>query len=151
MTLDILILVLNLVSTWFMVGLIWFVQIVHYPLFDRIGIDQFVEYQRLHQRLTTWVVAGPMLIEAATTGLLVWYAPPVNIGLVLLAAGLLMIIWVSTALLQVPCHEDLTRGFDARIHRQLVLTNWLRTTCWTLRGLLLCWFLVASMMQAGMH
>ena len=149
MPLDIFILILNLASTWFMVGVIWFVQIVHYPLFGKTGTERFVEYQGSHQRLTTWVVAVPMLAEAATACLLVFNPPPVNIGLVLLAAGLLIIIWVSTALLQVPCHDELTRGFNAGVHRQLVLTNWLRTICWTLRGILLCWFVAASILQAG--
>lgn len=31
------ILLANVVSTLFMVGLIWMVQIVHYPLFDDVG------------------------------------------------------------------------------------------------------------------
>lgn len=64
MPFDLLILALNLVSTLFMVGLIWFVQIVHYPLFKSVGESEFVEYQLQHQKLTTWVVAGPMLLEA---------------------------------------------------------------------------------------
>ena len=145
---NVVVLLLNLVSTLFMVGLIWFVQIVHYPLFKFARGDEFVVYQRQHQRLTTWVVAVPMIVEAVTSGLLVLYPPPTNSALVLLGVGLLFIIWVSTALLQVPCHEELTRGFDARIHNQLVWTNWVRTICWTLRGFLVCWFVVATISSA---
>ena len=49
-------------------------------------------------------------------------------GLALLAA-----VWMSTALLQVPCHRKLAHGFDSDIVRRLVATNWIRTVCWTLR------------------
>ncbi|MEQ1727476.1 MAG: hypothetical protein ABL982_03770 [Vicinamibacterales bacterium] len=48
-------------------------------------------------------------------------------------AVLLAIIWASTALLQVPAHNRLERGFDADVHRRLVRTNWIRTVCWTAR------------------
>lgn len=36
----------------------------------------------------------------------------------------------STALLQVPCHSILAKGFDATAHERLVNTNWIRTICW---------------------
>ena len=49
-------------------------------------------------------------------------------------AVLVAIIWASTALIQVPCHAKLVEGFDARAHRRLVDTNWIRTIAWTLRG-----------------
>ena len=144
---DSVILILNLASTLYMVGLIWFVQLVHYPLFNGVG-EGFVDYQNKHQRRTMVAVGPPMLLEAFTSMLLVWYPPPVNPALILLGAGLLLIIWGSTALLQVPCHTRLERGFDAKVHRQLVLTNWLRTIAWTIRGLLVLWFALAAMTQA---
>ena len=137
---ELTILLLNVVSTWFMVGLIWFVQIVHYPLLDGVGAEEYNQYQDRHQRKTTWVVGPAMLLEAITSILLIWCSPIPNTALLLLGIALLFIIWVSTALLQVPCHGQLAKGFDTRIHRQLVLTNWVRTVCWTLRGALVCWF-----------
>lgn len=139
---------INFASTLYMVGLIWFVQFVHYPLFKGVGSDGFVDYQNKHQRLTSFVVGPAMVAEAFSSLLLVWFPPPVNTALILLAAGLLLIIWVSTALLQMPCHAQLERGFDAAAHRQLVLTNWIRTLCWSLRGLLVCWFVLSALTQA---
>jgi hypothetical protein len=41
-------------------------------------------------------------------------------------AGLLLIIWLSTALLQAPYHQRLSQGFDLNVHQQLVRTNWIR-------------------------
>lgn len=137
---DTLILIVNFATTLFMTGVIWFVQIVHYPLFGKVGEESFIPYEDAHQKLTTWVVGPTMLLEALTAMLLIWYPPPVDTSLLLLAAGLLLIIWTSTALLQAPGHSELSRGFDAKVHGQLVLGNWLRTVCWTLRAILVAWF-----------
>jgi hypothetical protein len=117
-----------------MTGLIWFVQVVHYPLLARVGPASFVEYERVHVQRTQWVVAPAMLIEAATATLLPFFSPT-QPGRVLAWAGLALLaaVWISTALLQVPCHRRLAHGFDADVVRRLVATNWIRTVCWTLR------------------
>ena len=66
------ILLANVVSTLFMVGLIWMVQIVHYPLFDDVGQENYVRYQQRHQRNITYVVAPVMFVELATSILLLF-------------------------------------------------------------------------------
>jgi uncharacterized membrane protein len=135
-------LIANIVSTWYMVGLIWMVQIVHYPLFAKVGSDQFTGYQISHQSLTTLVVGPPMLIEIVTAVLLIWIRPAaIPAWSIFAALGLLAIVWASTAFLQVPCHEKLTDGFDATIHGRLVSSNWIRTVAWTARGVLVAWML----------
>ena len=65
----------NLASTWGMVGLIWFVQIVHYPLFAKVGEPNFATYEEIHQRLTTLVVLPLMFTELLTAAFLVFYPP----------------------------------------------------------------------------
>lgn len=135
-----LLLIANLISTWYMVGLIWMVQIVHYPLFGKVGAEQYVSYQTSHQSLTTLVVGPPMLVEIVTATCLLWLRPTaVPAWLVYVAFALLMVVWASTAFIQVPCHEKLTSGFDAAIHSRLVVSNWIRTVGWTGRGLLVTW------------
>lgn len=117
-----------------MTGLIWFVQIVHYPLFARVGADAFREYATQHNRRVTWVVAPLMLLEVATAGFLcIVEVPGAPAGLGLIGLGLVFVIWVSTAVLQVPCHARLQGGPDGRVIRRLVATNWVRTVAWTLR------------------
>ncbi|MDA9857505.1 hypothetical protein N9D23_05245 [Rubripirellula sp.] len=141
-----LIFVLNLLATWYMVGLIWMVQIVHYNLFDRVGQDKFVQYEADHGRLITPIVGVPMLFEIVTAGLLVMSTPA---GFPKWAAwlgiALVIAIWLSTALLQVPCHNRLMEGFDEVIYRKLVNTNWIRTVFWSARGLLTGYFLLKLM------
>ena len=57
------VLLANLGATLFMVGVIWFVRVVHYPLFSRVGGESFALYSEAHSRLTTYVVGSPMLVE----------------------------------------------------------------------------------------
>lgn len=136
---------LHLAATLFMAGVIWFVQIVHYPLLARVGGSRFVEYEQAHTRLTTWVVGPPMLIELATGVLLLWVRPAgVSPAQASAGAALLAVVWLSTALVQVPCHERLSRAFDPAAHRRLVTTNWVRTVAWSLRGLLVAWMVRTS-------
>lgn len=129
-------------ATLFMVGLIWFVQIVHYPLFAHVGLDQAVAYAALHQRWTTWVVGPPMLLELATVvGLVLTPPDGLHPGWVWLGAALLGIVWAATAFLSVPAHEQLASGWDAEAGHRLVVTNWVRTLAWTGRGALALFFL----------
>ena len=132
-----LIFLTHLAATLFLVGLIWFVQIVHYPLFERVGRAEFTAYETAHTRLTLWMVAPLMLVEAGTALLLIFWRPATVLAWqVWLGAGLVLLIWLSTAFLQVPQHSQLRFGFEARAHRFLVASNWLRTGAWSLRGLL---------------
>lgn len=128
-------LVVNAATTFFMVGVIWFVQAVHYPLFSRVGALAFSEYERHNTRRTGWVVVVPMLLEL---GAAIATVRVVGGALAWAALGLLAVAWVSTALLQVPAHRRLERGFDAIIHRRLVTTNWVRTVAWSARGIIAC-------------
>ena len=130
----------------YMTGVIWFVQIVHYPLFGMVGPKGFVAYSEAHSRRTGYVVGPPMLIEAATAVALLLYRPPeVPVALVWVGAILLAVVWTSTALLQVPRHRQFVSGFDDRAHRALVATNWVRTLAWTLRGILVIAMLALAM------
>ena len=133
----------NLLATWYLVGLIWTIQLVHYNLFDRVGSDGFKQYESDHSRLITPIVGPPMLVELATACLRVFMSPagfPRSAAI----AGLVMVllIWASTALIQVPCHSRLMDGFDQETYRRLVQSNWIRTVLWTSRGALMGYYLV---------
>ena len=96
-----------------MTGLIWFVQISHYPSFSAVGREGFSAYERAHRIRTTIVVAPLMLTEAATTVLLFFWVPDViSFQAASWGAVLLLTIWGSTAFLQVPQHERLSQGFQ---------------------------------------
>ena len=55
--------------------------------------------------------------------------------------ALVLIIWVSTVFIQSPIHGKLMYAFDANLANKLVLTNWVRTGLWTVRGVLVLWMI----------
>lgn len=135
-----LVFILQLASTWFLVGLIWTIQVVHYPLFAGVGADRFPAYEADHARLITLVVGPVMLLEAFTAVALLAARPAtVPAWVAWVGLGLVALIWLSTAAIQVPAHARLADGFDQAAHARLVGSNWIRTVAWTLRGLLLAW------------
>ena len=132
----------HLFSTLFMVGVIWFAQLVHYPLMERVGKEAFAEYEKENTRRTGWVVIPVMAVELITALLLLWKQPGGLLPWVSwVNAALLAVIWLSTFTLQGPYHSRLMKRFDPIIYRSLVRTNWIRTAAWTVRGILLLTFL----------
>ena len=65
------ILLVNALATIALTGLIWFVQLVHYPLFALADNGRFARYEAEHARRTSWVVAPLMTLEAVTAMMLV--------------------------------------------------------------------------------
>ena len=130
----------NVLSTLAMVGVIWIVQVVHYPLFAGVGGAGWAAYEAGHQSRITLVVGPLMLIELVTAVWLVLERPAaLPAGAVVLGAALVGLIWASTAFVQVPLHNALGGTFDADAHARLVATNWVRTVAWTARGGLVLW------------
>lgn len=130
-----ILLLAHVAATLFMTGVIWIVQVVHYPLFAKVGAAGFAAYEADHARLIITIVFPAMTIELLTAIGLVW-ARPSAVPAVLVWTGLALVgvIWLSTAFLQVPMHSVLSSGFEADAHRRLVTTNWIRTVAWTLRS-----------------
>ena len=128
----------HLAATWALVGLIWFVQVVHYPLFGHVGRAAFAAYEEQHTRRTGWVVGVLMPVEAITALWLV-FRPPAEVGAAWFLLGLVLVgaLWLTTLVVHVPIHRQLSRGFDTYLGHRLVWTNWIRTFLWTARGLLI--------------
>lgn len=135
---------IHLAATLLMTGVIWIVQVVHYPLFAAVGAEAFRDYESQHQQRITLVVAPLMLIELATAVALVLWTAPAEIPAWMPLAGLILVgvVWLSTAFVQVPAHRLLESAFDGDAHRRLVATNWIRTVAWSLRTGLVLWMLV---------
>ena len=129
-------------ATLYMVGVIWIVQVLIYPSMGSVGADGYAAYHNLHTSRISPIVAPAMIIELLTAIYLV-FAPLDEIDYRCLWFGLalVLIIWLSTFLLQVPLHEKLAAGFSADVQQRLVLTNWTRTVAWTLRGALVLWMI----------
>ncbi|MGI8495942.1 MAG: hypothetical protein ACR2L1_11635 [Pyrinomonadaceae bacterium] len=100
-------------ATLFLVGLIWTIQIVHYPLFANVGETGYAAYQASHMTRITYVVAPVMLAELGTA---VYFAfvnyEPIDAKFFWFGLALVLIIWASTAFLQSPIHGRLAEKFD---------------------------------------
>lgn len=138
------VLTVHAAATWFMVGLIWTIQSVHYPLFARVGSPSFKRYETEHTNRMARLLVIPAGVEVATGLALVWSRPEgLDLSPVLLGGTVLAVIWMTTALVQVPLHRRLQERYDPSVVAKLVKSNWLRTGLWTVRGVLVTAMLVA--------
>nr|BDT27449.1 DUF1772 domain-containing protein [Bacteriovorax sp. HI3] len=130
----------QLASSWFMTGLIWLIQVVHYPLFTKVGDDSFREYHSFHARSITFIVAPVMLIELLSFVGLFFIKSHVEFNLPFVGF-LIALTWATTFFLSVPSHERLSAGFDRDTCRRLVVSNWLRVGAWSLKSIYLLLFI----------
>jgi len=113
-------------------GLIWTIQVVHYPLFARVGEAEWRAYEREHQRRITLVVAPLMLANVAlAVALVLEAATALRWGNLALAAG----VFGATALVYSPLHGRLAAAPDRAAIDRLVTLNWGRTAAWTIQAL----------------
>ncbi len=119
-------------ATWALVGLIWTVQLVLYPLFAHVCAETFRTYHARHTRNITLIVAPLMATELLTAVLL--FIRGAREPWLLASFVPLLFNWFLTWRVQIPLHDRLAAGFDPETQRRLVATNWWRTLAWTFRG-----------------
>ncbi len=129
-------LVIHLIATSIMVGVIWVIQLVHYPSFHFIELKQYTTFQRFHMSRISFVVIPAMLTELFTLILFIISTDPID-TLVTVSGLLLVLIWLMTAVFFSGVHQKLTLGYDKTVVDKLVKLNWGRTLLWTLRLLLI--------------
>jgi len=139
--------IVQLAATLAMTGVIWLVQLVHYPLFARVGSDTFAAYHGEHTRLIMYLVVPLMVSEAAGAA---WTAVERPLFFPTWAAwtglALVAVLWGSTFLGQMPLHATLSNGFEPLAHATLISGNWIRTAAWTARSALL-FFVLARVLR----
>ena len=134
----------NTCSSFFMMGLIWFVQVVQYPTFRKIDTTDFQQFHSAHVFKTGLVVIPVMLIELGSS---IWLSISDSPLLLLnrVGLGIVLAIWLSTFLVQAPIHSKLQMDYDQSLVQKLIRTNWLRTVLWSSKALLsfygCCYFL----------
>jgi hypothetical protein len=126
---------LNVISAFLLTGVIWTIQIVHYPSFHYIDKISFTNFHHFHERRISIIVMPLMLIELTTSTAL--YIN--NMSSIVFALNLLIVvlIWCSTFFIQVPIHSILSQKKDKKLIEKLVNTNWIRTFLWSMRMLLI--------------
>jgi hypothetical protein len=143
-----LILLAQVVSTWAMTGIIWFVQLVQYPGFSLVDPNAFPEFHARHSNSISVIVGPLMILEAASAFAFLWRPLAFqSAGEVWLGVVLVLVIWGSTFLLQVPLHTKLGSGFDEAVWRALVRSNWIRTVAWSARAALVTFWLWRALLS----
>ena len=137
-----LLLFLNFAAAAYLTGLIWTVQVVHYPSFGLVPKAAWQAFHAAHTRRMSYVVMAPMVLELGLAAWLAWAgrtAVPGGAGW--WSLGLVGVAWAATFFISVPFHNRLENGFDYIAIDGLTRTNWLRTLAWTVRLVLFGWLL----------
>lgn len=121
-----------LASYWMMV-VILFVQITHYPLFRFVAEPDRKTYCLNHQRSITFMVVPSMLIELFSLCYIIFLNPKDMFWIGMLV--LLGLIWLSTFFIQVPYHNALLKQPTDHVIKKLVQSNWIRTVLWSIKTL----------------
>lgn len=138
---------IQLLVTWVLVGVIWFSQIIHYPLYNKIK-EGFVEYERAHIRRAAYLIAPLMFIEVISAVLLSGLAEGELLSrLAMINLIFLILIWISTFLFQVTQHQKLSVRFSKKIIHNLIASNWIRTLLWTAKGVVMTLFIYYLLLE----
>jgi len=126
---------LNVISAFLLTGVIWTIQIVHYPSFHYIDKLSFVNFHQFHERRISIIVMPLMILELISSVAL--YINDMSNFTFLLNFIIVGLIWCSTFFIQVPIHNILSQKKDNMMIEKLVSTNWIRTFLWSMRMLLI--------------
>ena len=124
----------HFLSTSLMVGIIWVIQLLHYPTFHFIKESDYVEFQHFHMQRISFIVVPVMIIELLSGFMLVYYF---RSNLLILCLIILLFIWLITFVFFTKLHQSLLDGYDKKIVDKLVKINWSRTVLWSLRLIIL--------------
>ena len=125
---------IHFLSTSLMVGIIWVIQLLHYPAFNFIKESDYVEFQHFHMQRISFIVVPVMILELFSAFMLVYY---LRSNLLILCLIILLFIWLITFIFFTKLHQSLLDGYDKKIVDKLVKINWSRTVLWSLRLIIL--------------
>ena len=136
----------NLVLSFIAVGLIWTIQLVHYPSMKYIPKDRFPEYHNFHS-IRISILAIPLMFAELVTSTILLYQNLNNAIQTIFLVNLILVllIWLSTFLIQVPLHNALSKEKNTEKLSKLIFSNWIRTILWTARSILMILFLAFAM------
>jgi hypothetical protein len=141
-------LVIHLAATLFMVGLIWTIHYVHYPLFAYVGESTYASFQAAHvERIgkllfVPWLIEGITLIGVLALAFLGTHKV-LRVPVVINGAAMAVVLVIS-GFWSAPAHAKLADGFDTSIHDQLMTVNLIRTLAWTVCGICAMWMVLSD-------
>ena len=140
--------VIHTAATMFMVGLIWTIHYVHYPLFALVGESTYISFQAEHVERIGKLLFVPWLTEGITLlGVLALAflggRKALRVPAVINGAAMAVVLVIS-GFWSAPAHAKLADGFDKSIHDQLMTANLIRTLAWTVCGACAVWIVLST-------
>lgn len=129
-----MIIILEIFTTFSLLGLIWTIQLVHYPSFRYVSETKFKEFILFHGRSISLIVMPLMIVELVIAVLISNQNPDV---LSFIKLALVACVWLSTFTLSVPRHSKLLKMRDEKIIESLIKTNWPRTILWSIKAIII--------------
>ena len=117
---------------------------VNYPTWRLIGANEFRAFHQALSPLVIGYMVIPMLITSILTMLLLWFRPAlIPRWAIWLSVVLQLMIWVSTAAIQLPIQVQLSKdGLSLPLIEHLIFTNWwLRKVPQITNALLFLWMM----------
>ena len=134
-----IVVLMQIVSTFLLTGLSWYVQLVHYPLFHFVSASEFHQFHKAHVSRTNVIVLTLLPIEIVTTCITAVYGfPGLTHAQWILGGVLLLGICLLTITVQMPLHTKLSTQKSEDNIEKLTRSHWIRTALWSLRLALLC-------------
>lgn len=113
-----------------MTGVIWIIQLVHYPSFHFVEKSSWSAFHQFHTFWITPVVAPMMLLQLVSSFFLEGASRWIFVGLSLT-------VFAVTFMVSVPLHQKLEKAYDENTVVKLIQTNWIRTLAWSAHSLVL--------------
>ena len=124
-------LMIHIISTSIMVGVIWVMQLVHYPSFKYVKESDYIIFQKYHMSNISYIVFPVMFTELITALIILFFGEKSLFFVLSLIC--LFLIWVITGVLFTKYHSILKEGKDLMIIEKMIKANWIRALLWTMR------------------
>lgn len=115
---------------------------VNYPSWRLIGPEEFIHYHRFIDPLVVAFLVAPTLLGTVFTMLMLWVRPAaIPAWAVWVAIVTQVVLWVSTATIQVPIQVILSdQGLSLELIDRLIVTNfWFRRVPYVICAGLFLW------------
>lgn len=117
---------------------------VNYPTWPLIGANEFRSYHNVLGPLIIDYMVIPMIVGTLLSIMLLWFRPvEIPLWAVIAAIALQLIIWISTATIQVPIQHQLRAdGQSIPAIERLISTNfWFRKVPQVINSILFIWMM----------
>jgi hypothetical protein len=123
----------EIIITSILVGLIWTIQVVHYPSFLYVGTNDYMAFHNFHMGAITLIATPLMIMEVLFAFLSLKFHNYQSSKTTFCVFFILIAIWLTTFFITVPIHNQLLVTKNEQFIHKLVLMNWIRTFLWTLK------------------